>query len=222
MNPNGEQALKAALQEAARHRTVMDVGAQRVGKVYAEALLNSAEKQNQSGEILEEFDALVYDLLRREPQFELFLSSSAIGRDRKQDVIEKAFAGRASDVFVNFLLVLNKHDRLDVLRAVHAMYREMYDERAGRIRVLVTSAVPLPDDQADRLRQEIRSQFAKEPVLDIHVDPELIAGMLVRVGDWRLDSSIRSRLHRIREQLIERSSYEIQSRRDSFSSSDGN
>ena len=85
-------------------------------------------------------------------------------------------------------------------------------------RVLVTSAVPLPDDQAERLRQEIRSQFAKEPVLDIHVDPELIAGMLVRVGDWRLDSSIRSRLHRIREQLVERSSYEIQSRRDRFSS----
>jgi len=222
MNPSGEQSLKATLQEAARHRTVLDVGAQRVGKVYAEALLNSAEKQNLSSEVLEEFDALVYDLLRREPQFELILSSSAIGRDRKQEVIEKAFTGRASEVFVNFLLVLNKHDRLDVLRAVHAMCRQMYNERSGRIRVQVTSAVPLPDDQAERLRQEIRTQFAKEPVLDVQVDPELIAGMLVRVGDWRLDSSIRSRLHRIREQLVERSSYEIQSRRDSFSSSDGN
>jgi F-type H+-transporting ATPase subunit delta len=217
----GEQSLQATLQEAARHRTVMDVGAQRVGKVYAEALLNAAEKQNQADEVLQVFDAVVYDLFRREPQFEMFLGSGAIGRDRKQEVIDKTFNGRAADVFVNFLLVLNKHDRLDVLRAVHAAYGQLYDTRAGRIRVQVTSALPLPDDQAEKLRQEIRSKFNREPVLDIRVDPDLIAGMVVQVGDWKLDSSIQSRLHHIREQLVERSSYEIQSRRDRFSSANG-
>jgi F-type H+-transporting ATPase subunit delta len=222
MNGTGEQSSEASLKEAARHRTVMDVGAQRVGKVYAEALLKAADKQNQAREVLDEFDALVSDLLQREPQFEAFLASSAIGRDRKQEVLEKTFAGRASDIFVNFLLVLNHHDRLDVLRAIHAAYRELYDERAGRIRVQVRSAAPLPEDQADRLRQEIRTKFQKEPVLESRVEPDLIAGMVVQVGDWKLDSSVRNRLQSIREQLIERSSYEIQSRRDRFSSPDGN
>jgi F-type H+-transporting ATPase subunit delta len=217
MNHSGEQSLQASLQEAARHRTVMDVSAQRIGRVYAEALLNAAERNNQSSEVLEELDAVVHDLFRREPQFEVFLASSAVGRERKQEVIEKTFAGRATDVFVNFLLVLNQHDRLDVLRAVHAMYGELYDKRSGRIRVQVTSAVPLPDDQADKLRQELRAKFNKEPVLDTRIDPELLAGMVVQVGDWKLDSSIRNRLHDILEQLVERSSYEIQSRRDRFS-----
>jgi F-type H+-transporting ATPase subunit delta len=222
MNPSSDQFLQASLQEAARHRTVMDVGAQRVGRVYAEALLNAADKHNQAGEVLKEFDAFVIELFRHDPQFEMFLGSSAIGRDRKQEVIEKTLNGRATDVFVQFLLVLNKHDRLDVIRAIHAAYRELYDERSGRIRVHVKSAVPLPDDQADKLRQEIRAKFNKEPVLDAQVDPDLIAGMVVRVGDWSLDSSIKSRLNHIREQLIERSNYEIQSRRDRFSSPDGN
>jgi F-type H+-transporting ATPase subunit delta len=222
MTPSGEKPAPSPLQEAARHRTVMDVGAERVGRVYAESLLNAAEKHNQSGEVLQELDAIVDDLFRREPTFELFLASSAVGRERKQEVIEKTFAGRATETFVNFLLVLNKHDRLDVLRAVRAMYQELYDKRSGRILVRVTSAVPLPDDQADKLRQEIRSKFNKEPVLDARIDPELLAGMVVQVGDWKLDSSVRNRLHDILEQLVERSSYEIQSRRDRFSSPNGN
>jgi F-type H+-transporting ATPase subunit delta len=196
----------------------MDVGSQRIGKVYAEALLNTAEQKGRASEILQEFDALVIDLFRRDPDLEKFFASSAIGHDRKQEILEKTFKGRADDVFVDFLLVLNKHDRLDVIRAVHAAYRELFDERAGRIRVQVRSAVPLATDQAEALRQEIRSKFAKEPVLDARVDPDLIAGMVVQVGDWRLDSSVQCRLRNIHDQLVERSSYEIQSRRDRFRS----
>ena len=218
MNPSDGQSLHPALQEAARHQTVMDVGAQRVGKVYAESLLNAAEKNNHALEILEEFDAVVVDLFRRDPQLEMFFASSAVGRDLKQEILEKTFRGRAIDLFVNFLLVLNRHDRLDVIRAVRAAYRDLLDERAGRIRVQVRSAVPLPSDQSESLRQEIRAKFNKEPVLDARIDPDLIAGMVVQVGDWRLDSSIQCRLRHIREQLVERSSHEIQSRRDRFSS----
>jgi F-type H+-transporting ATPase subunit delta len=221
MNPTDDQSLHATLQEAARQRTVMDVGAQRIGKVYAEALLAAADKRNAAQEVLQEFDALIHDLFRRDPELETFFGSSAVGRDRKKALIEKALEGRAHEVFVNFLLVLNQHERLDMLRAIHAAYRELFDKRAGRIHVQVKSAVPLPADQAESLRQEIRAKFAKEPVLDIQVDPDLIAGMVVQIGDWKLDSSIQSRLRSIREQLLERSTYEVQSRRDRFRSPDG-
>lgn len=218
MNSSDGQSLHATLQEAAQQRTVLDVGSQRVGKIYAEALLDAAEQRNQSSEILEEFDALVLDLFRRDSQLEKFFASSAIGRDRKQEIIEKTFRGRADDLLVNFLLVVNQHERLDMLRAIHAAYRDLLDQRAGRVRVQVRSAVSLPADQAEALRQEIRAKFAKEPVLEARIDPELIAGMVVQVGDWRLDSSVQSRLREIQDQLIERSSYEIQTRRDRFRS----
>ena len=204
--------------EQVHHQTVFDDELRHVGGVYAEALLNAAEKSGQADEVYQELRALVVDVFRRDPQLEAFLSSRAVSRAHKDEVLQKAFDGRAADVFSNFLHVLNAHDRLDTLRAVALAYRELYEQRAGRLRVQVRSAVPLQDDQQDRLRNELREAFQKEPVLETRVDPDLLGGMIIQVGDRLYDSSIRTRLDQIRNQLIERSSHEIQSGRDRFSS----
>jgi F-type H+-transporting ATPase subunit delta len=199
-----------------------DVGAQRVARVYAEALLNAAEKQSQSEQVLETLESLIRDLFPAEPQLDALLSSSAIGRERKTQVIDKVFESKASQLFVDFLHVLNKHERLDMLRPILAAAKELRDERAKRIRVQVSSAVPLADEQTNRLRQQIRDALKLEPVLQTEVDPELLGGVVVRVGDWLYDASVRAKLDSIRNQLIERSSHEIQSGRDRFSIASGN
>jgi F-type H+-transporting ATPase subunit delta len=196
---------------------IADVSAQRVARVYAEALLNAADKQKQSDEVVEALESLIRDLFQAEPQLEAFLTSSAIGRERKAQLIDKVFESRASDLFVNFLKVLNRHERLNLLRPILAAAKELRDERAKRIRVQVRSAVPLANDQENRLRQQLRDALKLEPVLQTQVDPELLGGMMVRVGDWLYDASVRARLESIRNQLIERSSHEIQSGRDRFS-----
>ncbi len=77
--------------------------------------------------------------------------------------------------------------------------------------------MPLPDDQLERLRNELRGALRREPILETRVDPDLLGGLVVQVGDWVYDSSVRSRVADIRNQLIERSSHEIQSRRNRFS-----
>ncbi|HXG13271.1 MAG TPA: ATP synthase F1 subunit delta [Gemmataceae bacterium] len=216
-NPDGEQA-QPALAEAARHRTVLDVSAQRIARVYAEALIGAAGSDEQANEVVEELGSLLHDVFPADPRFEAFLAAPAIGRRTKAEVLRKVFGGRASKLFLNFLLVLNDHERLDLLRGIYKAARDLLDERARRIRVQVRSAVPLADDQRERLAQELRQAFRLEPVLETRVDPELIGGMVVRVGDWLYDASVRTRLETLRKQLIERSSYEIQSRRDHFSS----
>ncbi len=221
MNHRDEQGIPQSLAEAARHRTVLDVGTQRVASVYAAALLNAAEKRHQAREVLEELESLVHDLFGADPQLEAYLATTAIGRDRKAAALRSAFEGRASEVFLNFLLVLNDHERLDLSRSVLFAYKELYDRRGGRILVQVRSAVPLPEDQRERLRQEIQETFHRDPVLEAQVDPELLGGLVVRVGDWMYDASVRTKVEVIRNQLIERSSYEIQSRRDRFCSADG-
>jgi F-type H+-transporting ATPase subunit delta len=203
------------------HHTA-DVSSQRVAQVYAEALLNAAGRQAQAAGVLEELDSLVGDLFRAEPQLETFLSSGAIGRDRKAQTIRTIFENRASATFANFLQVLNRHERLDLLRPTLAAAREIYNERSGNVRVDVRTAVPLPDDQRERLRQEIRNTFHREPQLEIQVDPELLGGLVVQIGDWLYDASVRSQLNSIRNQLIARSSHEIQTGRDRFSSANGN
>ncbi len=201
---------------------IADVSAQRVARVYAEALLNAADKQGQSEQVLESLESFIRDVFPAEPQFEAFLQSSAVGRERKAQVIDKVFEGKASPVFVDFLKVLNQHERLNLPRPILTAAKELRDERAKRIRVKVRSAVPLADSQTNRLVEQLRQNLKLEPVLQTEVDPDLLGGVVVRVGDWLYDASVRARLDSIRNQLIERSSHEIQSGRDRFSVASGN
>lgn len=198
-----------------------DVGEQRVAKVYAEALLDSAERHDQATEILHELEELIVQVFREEPQFEEFLASGAISREHKTQVLRSVFADRTSELLYHFLLVLNEHERLGLLRAIVAAYHTLSDERSGRIRVSVRSAVPLPDDQQVHLVQELRNTFQREPLLETHVDPELLGGLIVQVGDWLYDGSVRTKIDNLRKEIMERSSYEIQSRRDHFCSTNG-
>jgi F-type H+-transporting ATPase subunit delta len=199
-----------------------DVSAQQIAGVYAEALLNAAEKRGEADAVLAELQELVEKVLRTNPHLAAFFLSGTVGRDRRGAVLRAAFEGQAGELLANFLLVLNNHDRLNLIRPILAMYRRLRDQRARRMRVQVYTAVPLADDHRQRLEQQIRDALHLEPVLETHVEPDLIGGLIVRVNDWVYDGSVRTRLEAIRKQLIERSSHEIQSRRDRFSSPDGN
>jgi F-type H+-transporting ATPase subunit delta len=200
----------------ARHATVLDDTARHVARVYAEALLKAAEKRGQAEAVLDELHGLTGDVFARDPQFELFLSSAAVARDRKDEVLLRTLEGRVSDTLLGGLRVLNQHGRLDLLRAVAGLYGELYDRRHDRTRVDVRSAVPLTDDQLGRLRGELADVLGKEPLVHSRVDPELLGGLVVQVEDWVYDASVRGRLRDIRKHLIERSSHAIQGGRDRF------
>jgi F-type H+-transporting ATPase subunit delta len=194
-----------------------DVSAQRVARVYAEALLNAAEKRGEADAVAEQLDSLLQDLFPADPQLEAFLSSGAVGRLHKAHVLESVFEKRASELFFHFLMVLNDHERLDLLRPIMAAFRALQDERGARVRVQVRTAAPLPDDQRSRLQQNLQEALHREPLLETTVDPELIGGMVVRIGDRVYDASVRTTLESLRSQIITRSSHEIQSGRDRFS-----
>lgn len=199
-----------------------DVGAQRIALVYAEALFAAAEAKGQTDDALAELRSFVVEVLETHPEVETILSSPAIGRDRRKHLITTALQGRASELLLNFLLILNKHDRLDLLRAILAEAEVLEDKRRNRVRVAVRTAVPLPEDQQEKLRAGLREVLQSEPVLEIRVDPELIGGLIIQAGDYRYDGSVSTRLQDLRNQLIERSSHEIQAGRDRFSYNEGN
>lgn len=195
--------------EQLRHELLADVDDQRVGRIYAEALLGAAEKTAQAQQVFEELEGLVGEVLPGSPQIEEFLRSGAISRNRKAPVLERALRGRASDLLVNFLVVLNKHDRLGLLRAVLVAYRDLLDQRARRARVHVHTAIPLHDDQKESLLHLLREVMQRDPVLETEVDPALLGGVVVRVDDYVFDGSVRAKLLRLQKQLIERGSHAI-------------
>jgi F-type H+-transporting ATPase subunit delta len=193
-----------------RHRTVMDDEARHVARVYAEALYQAAEARAEAEAVLGELDELVNGVFRQDPGAELFFASAAVSRERKAEALGKAFEHKASETFVHFLQVLNHHDRLDMLRAIAGAYRGLHDRKARRITVHVHSAVPLTDSERSRIQADVRAVGQLEPILEETVDPELLGGLVVRIRDWVYDTSLRTQLQAIRNQLIERSSHAVQ------------
>jgi F-type H+-transporting ATPase subunit delta len=204
--------------EQVRHKTVLDDDARQVARVYAEAAYKAAEAAAQADELLAELDAVVNGVFRRNPGLEVFLASPAVGRDRKADALRRAFDGRASKTLLNFLLVLNSHDRLGAVRIILDEYRRLHERRHHRFHVWVRSAVPLTDPERQRLVEDLRGVTQREPILEESVDADLLGGLVIRVGDWVYDTSVRTRLVNIRNELIERSSHDIAGQRDRFRS----
>jgi len=196
-----------------------DIGSQRIARVYAEALLNAAQRLGVTETVRQELHGLVDDLFASYPRLELFLHSGIVSRRHKAQVIRQALAGHLSPLVVNLLLVLNDHERLPLVRLVVRLFEDLVELRAGRLRMQIVSAAPLADDQAEKLRQELAHILQVEPILEQHIDPELLGGLQVRIRDWLFDGSLRTRLQRLVHDVMSRASYEIQSRRDRFCTS---
>jgi F-type H+-transporting ATPase subunit delta len=184
-----------------------DVGALHVARVYAEALLDAAVKRNQVDQVLEELRELVAVVLEPNPQLADFFANKTISKEKKAELLQRVFPGRVSELLANFLLVLNDHERLDLIRPILHAYTDLTNARARRMIVQVQSAVPLLDHQRQRLADELRQAFRQEPVLQTAVDPDLLGGLVVRVGDWLYDASLRKRLETVRKRIIERGSH---------------
>jgi F-type H+-transporting ATPase subunit delta len=199
--------------------TELDVGAAQLGGVYAKALLGAAERSGEAPSVLAELDSLVTDVLDAYPKFETVLGSELIPPDEKVEIVDRTFGGRASPLLLNFLKVLAQHGRLNVLREIRRAAHKLHDELRGQVRVDVITAVPLDHALAHRLTEQLRGMLGAEPHLNRVTDPKLIGGVVLRVGDTIYDGSIATHLDRVRQQMINRSVHEIQSRRDRFSHS---
>jgi F-type H+-transporting ATPase subunit delta len=193
-----------------------DVGAERLARVYAESLFAAAEDAGDISIVIEEFDSLIDEVFSKDAHLQALFAGAAVGRTARRAVLDKVFATRASSLFYKFLMVLNEHERLDLLRAIRQALHELDNERNRRTKVHVYTAIALPAGYGDRIAGAVRQRFGLEPILVSHVDPALLGGMKIRIGDRQFDASVRTRLDNLRTQIMARSSYEIQSRRDHF------
>lgn len=192
-----------------------DVGAEQIALVYAEALVAAGERAGNTAELLADFDALLVEVLDRFPKFEEILSSGRISHGEKVAILDRTLAGQ-TPLLLNFLKVLSRRGRLDGLRVIHRRAHEIFDRLRNRVPVRVTTATPLPDALADQVAARLREIIGGEPVLQRVTDPSVIGGVVLRVGDTVYDGSVATQLQKVREQMIERSVHEIQSRRDRF------
>jgi len=186
-----------------------------VARVWADAIFTLAAAAQREDELLDELAALA-DLLDREGDLDRMLATPLVDDESKRALLEKALRGNASDILVDALQVLRRKGRLGLLRAVAAAYREEWMRRRNRIEVKITSAVALSDDVRQEIRLAAAERTNQHPVLIERVNPKLLGGLVVEIGDDKFDSSVARSLARLEEQLLARASRELLSGKSYF------
>lgn len=175
-----------------------------LAKVYAGSLFELAESEGGRARLEElsgELDELV-ELTRAEPQLSEFFASQILPAKARGGSIEAIFRGRLSDVLVNFLLVLNRKERLNQFLPIAAAYDQMVQEKFGRIEIDVYTRYSLQADQLEHIRKRLQNLMQREPVVHAYTNESMIGGVMLQVGDKLIDASLSTRLRKMRDQLI--------------------
>ncbi|MGL4942407.1 MAG: ATP synthase F1 subunit delta [Thermoguttaceae bacterium] len=200
-----------------------DVSVERIAAVYADALAGAADAKGVALDgLVDEFNSFVTDILGTQKVFDGMLASAMVSVDDKIGVLQRTLGTQASPLFLQFLKVVAGHGRLDIVRDILRQVRKIVSLRRGEVDVIVTTATAIDASQVASIVERLAPIVGGTPILKCHVDPHLIGGLVVRVGDLVYDASLFTQLKTVRQQMIDRSTNEIQSRRNSFCYPEGN
>lgn len=130
------------------------------------------------------------------------LSNPAIAVERRAGVLRDLLTDRVSQPVLNLLQLMLRRGRIEEMPRVASEYRRLDDERQGIVHATVTSSAELTQDEIRELTVRLEQSSGGRIALDVEVDPSLLGGLVVRVGDRMMDGSVRGRLQRLRNQLL--------------------
>jgi F-type H+-transporting ATPase subunit delta len=172
-----------------------------IARNYAETLLvlaTRAEDLRGWGKMLTD----VATAMRENPTLRLFLESPKVSAAQKSEVIGKAFTDRMPRLMLRFFQTLVHHRRQMLIPAIAEEYLNLVDEAEGRIHARVTVAKETDDAGRAAIATHLSRMFGKEVVPHLTVDPSIMGGVVVHVGDTVLDGSVRKRLASLRRRML--------------------
>jgi F-type H+-transporting ATPase subunit delta len=146
--------------------------------------------------------------LDKEPALERFLSSPLVETGERKQMLDRLFEGHMSEILLDTLQVMNKKGRSGLVRALSEAYRKEFEDRTGRVTVSVHTAVALTENLRQRLLEATSRLTGREASLLETVDGSLIGGMILLVGDRKIDSSVAKDLRQLETQFLDRASLE--------------
>jgi len=174
-----------------------------IARNYAEALLELAQRAGDLrgwGEMIDN----VSNAVETDRRLRVFLESPRVSGQQKNDIIQKAYGGALPRTFVRFLQALVDHRRQMLIPAIAHQYHDLVDQVEGRVHASVTLARE-PDERDQQLvTSQLSRALGKTVVPHFHVNPDVLGGVVVRVGDTVLDGSVRRRLAILRGRMLGR------------------
>ncbi len=169
---------------------------------YAQALLDLALQAGAVDEIARQVEQL-RELIGRDAGLRVLLASRLVSVSRRAASLERIFRGRVHDVLYRFVQVVNRKHRLAALPRMLASFEALAEEHRGVREVDAYVAVPLSEHEAMSVAAAVGRAIDRNVILNQHVDPSLIGGLKLRVGDRLIDGSVAAQLKRMRRKLVQ-------------------
>jgi F-type H+-transporting ATPase subunit delta len=170
-----------------------------IARVYATALFGAAKDKGKLDAIRDQLGQFA-DALAENRDMQLFFFSPYFSSAEKSDGLGKAIAG-AEPELVNFLELLIEKHRMPVIFRIRRQFDALWATENKRLGVTVTSAVELDPEIVKRIGSEIEQQTGDTVELQSKVDPDILGGLVLQVGNMVLDTSIRNRLEKLRKSV---------------------
>ncbi len=170
-----------------------------IARVYADALFEAAKDADQLDQVHEQLGEFT-DAMNESNDMRVFFFSPYFSSAEKREAISAAISG-ASDEIVNFLELLAEKHRMPAIFRIRQRFDELWAIEEKRLDVILTSAVDLDDSVVERVGKEIERQTDRHIDLSNQVDPEILGGLVLRVGNMVLDASLRSKLEKLRKEV---------------------
>ncbi len=168
-----------------------------VAEPYAEALMSVAQSNDLTQRFGEDVATLL-SLLQESPEFQQFLSNPIVKAEDKKAVLQRIGGEQLHPFMMNFLKLLIDRRRVLFLEGICKHYQALIRQLNQTILAEVTSAVELSDEQKQAVREKAMAMASANQVeLDTKIDPDLIGGVIIKVGSQVIDASLRGQLRRI-------------------------
>jgi F-type H+-transporting ATPase subunit delta len=172
-----------------------------IAEVYARSLFEVASEQDKLDTVREQLGQFA-DALAGNRDLAVFFFSPYFSTDEKKTGLHRAVEG-ADEIFMNFLEALIERHRMPVIYRIRVEFGVLYDKTNKLLPVTVTTAVELDAETIESLGRRIGEQTGDEIQLSSKVDPEILGGIVLRVGNFILDASIRTRLENLRREVAQ-------------------
>jgi F-type H+-transporting ATPase subunit delta len=170
-----------------------------IAEVYSRALFDVAMEHDILDDVHDQLDQFA-DELNENHDMQVFFFSPYFSSQEKKDGIGKMIEG-ADENFVRFLELLAERHRMPAVFRIRRSFDALYAEERKLLPVTVTSAVELDEDTVKEIGRKVEEQTGRKVELSAKVDPDVLGGLVMRVGNVVMDASIRARLERLRKQV---------------------
>jgi len=171
-----------------------------VSSRYAKSLIDLAGEQNAVEAVKEDIE-LFLETCRENPQLQAILKNPIIGLDKKANILEGLFAGKVHEMILSFFKIVIRKGRSEILFGTAKEFINQYNILKNVVKATVTSASPLSQENITQIENVIKQSTKGEVMLTSVVDPKLIGGFILKVGDKQFDTSISSKLNKLRKEF---------------------